>query len=495
MLEKRAVLSALVVVAVLVMAGGCSERPEPNAKEPASKQPEPAKPEEPAEQSLPEPDREAVLRSPLVRLIEKCSPLAVDLQIIRREDNGEYVAIWGGGTIIHEAGYVLTCNHVVAGTGDFKAGLDDGTMLPFRVAGTMYDSDLAVLKLDADKPLPAAVLGRSDQVALGQTVVVFGNPSGQFHTVTNGIISGLDRGEWRMFQTNAAINPGNSGGPAFNALGELMGVVQIKKPELENAGYMIPVDRVRQAFAAEFLNEQKTGLHLGMDVDVYGPAVVKQVAAGSPAEEAGVKAGDVITKAGGLRVSDGVHYCIALFDLKPGDELPLEVGRGGETVALTVRAAEAPLLEPVAAEGLVPGVFCSAYFGEWQELPDFDELEPVSWNVVPTVGLHVRGERKDHFGLKLTGYVEVKKDGLYTFYTSSDDGSKLWIGDRLVVDNDGLHPDLERSGFVRLKAGMHPITVTFFELEGGEALKALYEGPDLEKQEIPASALFTEKSE
>ena len=100
------------------------------------------------------------------------------------------------------------------------------------------------------------------------------------------------------------------------------------------------------------------------------------------------------------------------------------------------------------------------------------------------------GGQKDNFGLRISGYIKVPASGLYHFYTSSDDGSKLWIGDRLIVDNDGLHAPAEKIGYVRLKAGTHPIKVTYFEAGDGEELKVLYEGPKIKKQEIPGAVLF-----
>jgi len=433
------------------------------------------------------------LQTPVIKWVEKCSPTAVDFLVVHMKQNR---TVWGGGTIIHPAGYILTCNHVVAWDGDHPlVQLHDWKRYRFRKVATMLEYDLAVVKIDRKEPFPAARVGRSNNVKLGQPILVFGNPDGQFHTISPGIISGMNRGGTRLLQTNAAINPGNSGGPAFDARGEVIGVVQIKRAGMESIGYMIPIDRARDAFAKVLLNEERSGLRTGLTVDVYGAAKVTEVKAGSAAAKAGLKPGDVIRKAGALQVDDGVHYCIALAEAKPGQEMALEAERGGKTLSLVMKIEEAPLIEAakIDAKTLVKGVRRDVYFGEWQKLPDFDKQKPVASNVVPGIGMHIERGRGDQFGLRFTGYVDAPASGLYKFYTSSDDGSRLWIGGRLIVDNDGLHSTLERPGYIRLKAGKHRIKVTFFECAGDEVLKVHYEGPKIKKQEIPASALFTEK--
>jgi hypothetical protein len=139
--------------------------------------------------------------------------------------------------------------------------------------------------------------------------------------------------------------------------------------------------------------------------------------------------------------------------------------------------------------GLVNGLDYAHYHGQWKELPDFDRLKPATTGTIATFDLgNLKG--KEWVGIKYTGYIEVPADGVYIFSTRSDDGSRLYIGDRLVVDNDGLHPVIEKRGFISLKAGKHPIKVTFFQGPGDIELKVFYEGPGLKRQEVPASALF-----
>ncbi|MBO0953375.1 PA14 domain-containing protein, partial [Fibrella forsythiae] len=129
------------------------------------------------------------------------------------------------------------------------------------------------------------------------------------------------------------------------------------------------------------------------------------------------------------------------------------------------------------------------YEGNWGVLPDFGSLTPAKTG---TNGLPDRGvrSRDDNYGLRFTGYVNVPTDGVYTFYTYSDDGSKLLIGTTEVVNNDGGHAEQERSGTIGLKAGTHAITIPYFQGGGGQTLTVSYSGPGIGKQTIPASAFF-----
>ncbi|MBD2752274.1 PA14 domain-containing protein [Spirosoma validum] len=135
------------------------------------------------------------------------------------------------------------------------------------------------------------------------------------------------------------------------------------------------------------------------------------------------------------------------------------------------------------------GLDYSYYEGNWSSLPDFNALSPVKTGISSTPTLAVRN-REDNFGLRFTGYINVPTDGVYSFYTSSDDGSKLFIGTTEVVNNDGGHAEQERSGTIGLKAGVHAITILYYEGPGDQALTVRYAGPGLGKQVIPASAFW-----
>jgi len=161
----------------------------------------------------------------------------------------------------------------------------------------------------------------------------------------------------------------------------------------------------------------------------------------------------------------------------------------GQSVSASAAFTVVPLRAPENPPGTVNGLVYQSFEGDWGTLPDFETLMPIKTGVTNTfdVGLRSRG---DSFALRFTGYLEVPTDGLYTFYTSSDDGSRLSLGTELVVDNDGLHPVLEKSGTIGLKAGKHAITVTMFDAGAQEALTVSYSGPGLDKRPIPGSVLF-----
>ncbi len=129
------------------------------------------------------------------------------------------------------------------------------------------------------------------------------------------------------------------------------------------------------------------------------------------------------------------------------------------------------------------------YEGYYESLPDFNTMTPITTGTTPTVNIS-SNQQEDEFLFRFTGYVDVPTDGTYTFYTASDDGSQLFIGDLMIVDNDSIQSVQERSGSIGLKAGKHAFMVTYFERNGDHALSASWEGPGIAKQEIPASAFF-----
>jgi hypothetical protein len=144
---------------------------------------------------------------------------------------------------------------------------------------------------------------------------------------------------------------------------------------------------------------------------------------------------------------------------------------------------------PDAPAGAVRGVAFDVYEGAWTELPDFNALKPVATGIADAIDLAL-AKREDRFAMRFRGFLEVPKDGTYTFFTTSDDGSKFHLGSDEIVSNDGLHGAEEAKGEAALKTGRHAFTLTFFEAGGGEALELWYEGPGLPKQKVPPSALW-----
>lgn len=162
------------------------------------------------------------------------------------------------------------------------------------------------------------------------------------------------------------------------------------------------------------------------------------------------------------------------------------------------RAATFPVTKVVpkpAAQSLSvrPGLKVSYYEGEWDFLPDFAGLPPVEKGVSDNIDLSF-ARRQELFALSFSGWIQVPGTGVYLFSILSDDGSRLLIGDEVVVDNDGLHGAREKQGAIALAAGLHPLRVLYFQRRGERALEVRYSGPDLEKQQIPPEVLFHEGS-
>jgi alpha-L-fucosidase len=145
------------------------------------------------------------------------------------------------------------------------------------------------------------------------------------------------------------------------------------------------------------------------------------------------------------------------------------------------------------------GIRYKYFEGDWDALPDFNSLIPVDEGIMPNILLTLPADNRtpersaNYFGFEYSGYIKVTEDGIYTFYTASDDGSKLYIGDKLIVDNDGLHGVIEKSGVIALEEGYHPLRITFFEKTGGEDLKVYMKRPGTNKQLLPDSILYCEE--
>lgn len=140
-------------------------------------------------------------------------------------------------------------------------------------------------------------------------------------------------------------------------------------------------------------------------------------------------------------------------------------------------------------KNLKPGLTYHLYEGNWDKLPDFNTLKIKSTGIADTVSVTF-STLNDNFGLTFKGYIDIAKEGIYTFYLRSDDGSRLKIGNQELIDLDGLHAVQERSGQILLEKGKHRIDIEFFEKGGGQFLELSYDGPELERQNVPAEVLF-----
>jgi len=168
--------------------------------------------------------------------------------------------------------------------------------------------------------------------------------------------------------------------------------------------------------------------------------------------------------------------------------------RDGKPVSGTAKAkfTKVKPKESVNVEKIVSGILYKYFEGNWELLPDFNSLKQIDGGDISNFSIEPR-KSSNEFGFEYSGFIKMPKDGVYTFYTASDDGSQLYIGKKMIVDNNGQHAIIEKEGKIALAEGYHPIRVTFFEKAGGEDLKVYFKGPDIKKQIISDALLFHEE--
>ena len=272
----------------------------------------------------------------------------------------------GSGVIISDDGYILTCAHVVDGADDITVQVD-GTDYDATVIGSDTTSDVAVLKIDAEGLTPA-VVGDSNALTVGEEVMAVGNPLGNLSgTVTNGIVSALNRDvsiqsndgsilNLSLIQTNASISPGNSGGGLFNMAGELVGIVNAKSDAsgAEGLGFAIPINNAI-AIAQDLLEngyvsgrpylgityisvtDEATAQQLG--VSTYGIYIV-DVSAGSGAAQAGLEPGDRIVSIDGAEVAARDDVSAIIDQHASGDTISITVARDGQMLTVSATLGE-----------------------------------------------------------------------------------------------------------------------------------------------------------
>lgn len=438
-------------------------------------------------------------RTATVRLVESALPATVTLQNVVRRDDGSLRGSSGSGLVIDPRGFVLTNNHVVpATTVRRRVVLPGGQTASFEVVARYPFADIALVKIPRHESLRALQIGRSHDLMLGEPALVIGSPDGLTNTVSTGIVSGLQRGtnlaalgKAGLIQTSAPSGHGGSGGPLLNALGDVIGIVSSGRDHVDNVTFAIPADRIRLSFPEMLSAEARFGFHLGITVDMLAEhAIVASVDADSPAEAAGLKVGDVVTQIGDRKVGNGLDFWLALIDSKADETVTFGVQRGDEGMEVEVKLGSHKRWPAVdEPKDLASGLRANVYEGLWERLPDFEKLEAVEQAVAKTVTLDVT-ERREHVGIVFEGFVKVPHDGLYLFGLTSDDGSRLIIDGKTVVDLDGDHPAIEHGTQLSLDAGLHSLRIEFFEAEGKEALEVSVQSDKVSPQPLPVDWLF-----
>ena len=268
----------------------------------------------------------------------------------------------GSGVIVTKEGHVITNYHVVKGQQQIQVTLHDGTISAAMLIGEDPLLDIAVLKIDGDGPFQPLKFGDSNEVRRAQITFAFGNPFGLGETVTQGIISAVERSlsdtQRDLIQTDAAINPGNSGGPLVNLQGEIIGINSaIYRPDervnsgFQGVGFSIPSNDVKEALLAILERGRPVYGYLGVQmqpspmakltVGYDGPgALVGAVIEDSPAELAGIRANDVIVRYNGEAIENRATLFTLVQKSRVGQEIPVEVWRAGEISTLTVKITE-----------------------------------------------------------------------------------------------------------------------------------------------------------
>ncbi len=278
-------------------------------------------------------------------------------------DDTQRAASLGSGVIVNSAGYILTNHHVVDAADEIKVALSDGRTMLAKVVGVDPETDLAVLRVDAER-LPAITFGRSEALRIGDRVLAIGNPFGVGQTVTSGIVSALGRSGLHIntfenfIQTDAAINPGNSGGALVDAQGSLVGIntaIYSRTGGSMGIGFAIPASTAKTVLDQIVKSGSVTRGWIGVEVQEITPAlaesfklgeargaIIAGVLRGGPADRAGVKPGDVLTAINGKAFSDPQAMLNLVAALQPGSSAKMLLRRQAQSLELEVTVGRRP---------------------------------------------------------------------------------------------------------------------------------------------------------
>ncbi len=330
----------------------------------------------------------------------------------------------GSGVIVTTDGYILTNNHVVEGADEIQAVLTNGKEFKARLVGTDLATDTAVLKIEA-QDLPALPLSNSDNLEVGDIVLAIGNPFGLGQTVTMGIISAIGRGDLGIMrfedfiQTDASINPGNSGGALVDADGRLVGIntaILSRSGGNQGVGFAVPVNLARAVIEGLVSNGKVSRGYLGVQPQRLDPELMKQfglsdqngalvteVAPNTPAQEAGIKVGDVILEVNGKKIIDDRNLRMTVSQMAPKTSVPVKVVRDGKEKTIIVKLGELPTMMAGRGEEAAPD----------EKVPESDSLDGVE-----VADLDARMRRQFSVPASVTGAVVTSVDEDSTSFTA-----------------------------------------------------------------------------
>lgn len=264
----------------------------------------------------------------------------------------------GSGFIVNKDGYIITNDHVVRDSESIQVKLSNETIYDAKIVGSDPKSDIAVIKINSKEPLPVAVLGDSDKLQVGQWAIAIGNPFGLDRTVTVGVVSATGRSNMgietyeNFIQTDASINPGNSGGPLLNVNGEVIGINTAIVAAGQGIGFAIPVNMAKRIVEQLIKKGSVTRAWLGVAIQPVTDeiassfelkktkgALISDVMAGSPAEKAGLKQGDILIVFDGKDIKDARQLQLAVAEAPIGKPVIAEIHREGKTLKVTLQLA------------------------------------------------------------------------------------------------------------------------------------------------------------
>lgn len=270
----------------------------------------------------------------------------------------------GSGVIIDKAGFIVTSFHVVDSVDEILILLYDGRKLPASIVGTDPETDLAVLKIEADN-LQEIQFGNPSQTEIGDVVLAIGNPFGMGQTVTQGIVSATQRNGLNLsnlenyIQTDADINPGNSGGALIDAYGNLLGInaAILNNEKSDGIGFAIPADDVQKVLTQIIQHGRVVRGWLGVEAVEISPALAKKLSLNitngllvtatvkdGPTDRAGIVPGDIVTSINDLSVTDRHRSISQITDILPGEPIKLVILRNKQAIEVTATAGERPAL-------------------------------------------------------------------------------------------------------------------------------------------------------
>jgi serine protease Do len=289
-------------------------------------------------------------------------------ELEEEEEQDESPYGFGSGVIINPEGYILTSSHVIDSASKIDVKLSDNRQFIAKLVGQDRETDLALIKVDSENPLPAAPMGDSDRLRPGQLVMAIGNPFVYDHTVTVGVISALNRKLGttifdNFIQTDAAINFGNSGGPLLNVKGEVIGINTLISSQGTGIGFSIPINmakeilpqlmekgKVRRGFLGLVPQDITADLQKALGLTQTEGVIISSVQRDTPADKAGLKRYDVIVEFDGKKVQTEDQFRRYVAETPPGRKIRLRVVRDQESLEILSELMERDLTEAKAPE-------------------------------------------------------------------------------------------------------------------------------------------------